>query len=346
MLVASLIAAAYTFTASATGVAKGDPVEFLFTGKGSDRDYEAMFQLDRPLDVLCSDLEKAGLIRGRPVSVRDCILWPEGCRVRLEPDFAEFIAVELPDGIPAAPLIYCGGTRNEKGGPLAAEDQPNAFLAFYSLDQAPFQFDALYHQGDVYGAFKAKKSLKKGDQVKFTISWDDGYQPSRISVCFKPGQLKDGIASIRSAADKGQVSVKVSLDPELSVGEAQAVAQALRTIDSPAVKINGIDSGDFFYQAFLPEIKWTDRQQRMQQPFEIRFSADGKPNILYIAEDWTVPGDDPKLTEQPITVDELVKFPKTNTAFIFAKASEKIGLLQDLKRKFPQTVLNWYVFTE
>ena len=58
-MLCSLIAAALTFTATATGVEKGTAVEFFFAGKNTDRDYETMFLLDESIDSFCSKLEKA-----------------------------------------------------------------------------------------------------------------------------------------------------------------------------------------------------------------------------------------------------------------------------------------------
>ena len=51
-MLCSLIAAALTFTATATGVEKGTAVEFFFAGKNTDRDYETMFLLDESIDWL------------------------------------------------------------------------------------------------------------------------------------------------------------------------------------------------------------------------------------------------------------------------------------------------------
>lgn len=53
-MIAAVLAATLTFTATATGVEKGAPVEFVFAGKGTDRDYETMFILDDPIDVFCA----------------------------------------------------------------------------------------------------------------------------------------------------------------------------------------------------------------------------------------------------------------------------------------------------
>ena len=50
MIGAAILAASMTFTATATGVEKGTPVEFVFAGGNTDRDYETMFLIDGSVD--------------------------------------------------------------------------------------------------------------------------------------------------------------------------------------------------------------------------------------------------------------------------------------------------------
>ena len=54
-MIAALIAAACTctFSATATGLEKGAPVEFLFAAQDSDNAYETMFLVDDSIDEFC-----------------------------------------------------------------------------------------------------------------------------------------------------------------------------------------------------------------------------------------------------------------------------------------------------
>ena len=119
MTVATLIAASFSFTATATGVAKGTPVEFMFAGKGSDRDYETMFVLDISPEDFCNGIEKAGIPRGNPPDTSNCVLWPVGCPLTLEPSLDDFVERQFEAGCPAAdtPILYTGGTRRANGRP-------------------------------------------------------------------------------------------------------------------------------------------------------------------------------------------------------------------------------------
>ena len=152
-MTAALIAAAFTFTASATGVVKGTPIEFLFTGRDSDRDYEAMFAIDMPIDEFARALEKAGLQPGKPIDPRRCQVWPVGTRIALQPDWRQFVSVSTNNGIAAPEMIYTGGSRAADGRPVAATETPASVFSFYSLAQSLFVPDGIYEQGEVYGNF-------------------------------------------------------------------------------------------------------------------------------------------------------------------------------------------------
>lgn len=344
-----LFAASLTFTATATGVEKGTPIEFLFAGNGSDRDYESMFILDESVGELCARLEKAGLPRGRATSVRDCVLWPVGCRVTFDPAPSAFIETTWPEGLSPADLVYTGGTRDEKGGVVAADEMPRAFCALYSIAQSPIVFNGVYNQGDVYNAHKAKVELKKGERRRFVLSWDEKTLPKHLNVTFEPTSSAQRLREIKAAAESGDVEVTADFAPTLTVAEAVRIAQALALVDSVRVKLNGRGDGHLFYRAFLPSDGWRDRQKRLAQPFELMVgeASDGSlDRLVFIEEDWTVEGDDPKLTPRTIPFEAAATHPKTDTCFIYASPSTPLARLYAvLTRMKAPAVVNWYVFT-
>lgn len=339
-----LLAASLSFSATATGVEKGTPIEFLFAGKDTDRDYETMFVLDEPVGALCARLEKAGLPKGRATSVADCVLWPVGCRVSLEPQMSAFVETTWPEGIRPAPFVYTGGTRDGKEGVVANDDQPLAFCALYSLSQAPLVFNGVYRQGDVYGAHTAKRTLKKGERRSFVLTWDEKTLPTHLDVTLTPGSGAQVLQRIQAVAEAGEVDVRAAFDPALTVSEATRIAQALALVDSPKVKFNGRADGQLFFRAFLPSADWRDRQKRLVQPFELTIRPDGG-ELVFVEEDWSVEGDDPKLTPRVIAFDEARKHPKTDTCFIFVSPETRLERVYSEMRKLKDAkILNWYVF--
>ena len=343
-MIASLLAAAITFTATATGVEKGTPLEFFLAARDTDRDYETMFLLDESVDSFLNRLEHAGLPRGRATDPTTCRLWPVGVRIELEPHFEEFVETDMPEGMALGSIIYAGGTRLASGFPEAATNMPGAVFALYSISQSALVFDGIYEQGVVYGAHKAKCTLHKGDKRQFKLTWDEKDSISSVSLNFKKGNLRENLEILRQKSKNSSVDVLVSFDDELTIVEATAVANALASVDSVRVKINGRCVDGLFYRAFLPLVKWRDRHERMMQPFEVTLGDPDK--VIFIDEDWSVEGNDPKLSEKVISYDQMSQHPRTDTVFFFAKKDMTVGIVKAALKRVPKTVFNHYVYWE
>jgi len=167
--------------------------------------------------------------------------------------------------------------------------------------------------------------------------------PKRVDRIAEKGNLKQLLEDLRSAASSGDIDATISLSDSLTVEEASAVARALAVIDSSRVKINGAHG--LFYRAFLPLEKWRDRQERLVQPFELTLKDDGTDELLFIEEDWTVEGDDPRLTPRPISYEQALCYPKTDTCLIYASRTQSVMRLTKAMEKFGnKKIVNWYVF--
>jgi len=342
MILSVLLSAALTFTATATGVEKGTAVEFFLVGANSDRDYEAMFLLDEPIDAFCARIEKL-VTRGTPVDAKACRLWPTGCRLRFEPSFDAFVTMEGPEGGKLSEPVYTGGSRRPDGSPDATAVMPAAVFATYSLPQAPIVYNIPVDQGSAYGWFKAARTLKKGEKITFTLTVDEKSAPRKIAITAEKGNLSNLLNDLRSASANGDVEACVAFSDDLTVSEAVAISQALAVIDSCKVKING--SNGLFYRAFLPLEKWRDRQERIHQPFELSIRDDGTEELLFIEEDWSVEGDDPKLTPRPIPLKNAASYPQTDTCFVYCSKTQTVGRLTcSMKKLKDEHIVNWYVF--
>ena len=338
----SLIAAALTFTATATGVEKGTAVEFVFAGKQTDRDYETMFLLDDSVDDFCAKLEKAGLPRGKPTDIVRCRLWPVGCRLKFEPELSTYISGKMPEGLAESDPIYTGGTRLPDGLCDAGTNMPNSVFSIYSLAQSPIVYNGIYDQGLVYSSFTAKETLKKGERIRFTVSWDEKSMPKFLHLTARPGNAVELVKQLKAESDKAELDVLLGFDGEMTVAEATAVSTALSTIDSSRVKLNGVSN--VFYRSFMPLVKWRDRKERLVQPFELTIGDPDK--LVFIEEDWTVEGTDPKLTPKEIAFADAVKYERTDACLIFADADTKVSrILESMKRLGDKKIKSWYVFT-
>lgn len=342
-MIAALLAASISFTATATGVERGMTVEFAFAGPDSDRAYESMFILDESIEDFCGMLEKAGLKRGSPMDAKGCRLWPVGTPIWIEPALTNFIAGTMPEGLPPGRPIYTGGTRLADGRCEAASNMPSSVYALYSLAQSPIVFDGIYEQGVVYNSFTARTTLKKGERHTFTVNWEEGASPAKpLHFTVRPGNSSEILKALRAESENGPVEALVGFADDLTVKEATAMANALAAVDSVRIKINGCSN--IFYRAFLPLVKWRDRKERLVQPFELTLGNPDK--LVFIKEDWTVEGDDPRLEPTEIPFDSASSYKKTTTCFIYADEDTPISRITEaMSRLKGSAVNNWYVFS-
>lgn len=345
MLATLLLSASLTFTATATGVEQGTPVEFFFAGKDTDRDYETMFLLTETVDEFCDRLERAGLPRGKPTDARSCRLWPVGCSLKFEPSIDRFIAGRMPEGLPAAEPVYTGGRRLSGGRCDAGTNMPMSVFSTFTLDQSAIVYDGIYGQGAVYNCFTAKEKLEKGQRFTFTVSWDSATMPRFLHLTARPGGGRELVECLKRESEKGSLDVLLGFADAMTVAEATAVASLVASLDSSRIRFNG--ETNLFYRSFLPLVKWRDRNERLTQPFELTI---GNPDrLVFVVEDWTVEGDDPKLTPQEIdfaaSADQ--KYARIDTCFVFASKTTTVARLQTaMKRMASRQVVNWYVFVK
>ena len=331
-----------TFTAVATDIKAGTPVEFAFVGPDSDRAYEALFVTEARIKDIAAAFDKAGVPVGRAIDETACRFWPAGPRLSLEPSIWDFVEDKEKGEGGFLPPVYAGGTRGTDGCPNAETNMPGALFALYSCAQSPILLDDALDQSAVYGRFVSTERLESGRRVSFTVSWDGATaaKPYRLSI--EPGMLKERLQEMRSASSGGGLDVTVHFSPEPALSEATAAASALAMLDSRAVRVNGFDEGQFFYRAFLPLEKWRDRKERLTQPLEVALSADGAAYTV-VDEDWNVEGVDPKLAPRSVDFAEACGT-KADTCFVYAAPDTKLGRFYELRKALPKSLRNWYFY--
>ena len=342
-----------TITAVSTDCGLDAPLEFLFVGPDSDRAYEALFVTEASVAELSDAFKKAGIPLGSPFSLEKCRFWPVGPEINVEPSLKAFLKETRGETTPS--VLYTGGTRDANGVPEAQTNMPSAVFALYNCSQSLMQFNDSLDQSPSYGRFKPAVKIPKGEKRSFTFTWAGQPAAEHIELTFKPGESGEALRSLKSKSEKGEVDALCDFSPEMTLAEAQAVSSALATVDSVRVKINGTNEGRFFFRAYIPLEKWRDRRERLAQPPEVHFLADGSLKVVEIREDWSDPDSvDPKLTP----VDHIFKSSadaakkagslvgKTNTILLFAPADARLSRLYDFKKSVTEEVLNWYVFQE
>ena len=332
------------FSATATGVVAGTPVEFFFIDSDSDRDYEAVFTADDDISEIAMAFDKAGIPLGTPVRNQTCRFWPAGSRVIVSPDPWQYVTDNEIEAQHHLPVIYTGGERDATGAPVAATNMPEAIFAFYGLGQSFMLLDDALDQSVAYGRFTASCALEKGTRVEFTVSWDGTSATKPYNLMLTPGRIKESFSQMRGVSSELGLDVLPNFSPELTVSESVSAANALAALDSRQVRVNGYEEGQFFYRAFLPRDEWRDRRERLTQPLEVRFDG---TNAVYtvIDEDWSVEGFNPKLTPRTVDIDEAKRF-KTDTCLVFTPETTKLGLIYELKGRLPANIINWYIYID
>lgn len=357
------------FLVEATGVSKGETVEFFAIGPLSDRAYESLFVAAASPGDIAAAFDEIGVPRGRGVDPMMARLWPQGEKVRLSvapwgageakpAPLTEFLRdVRAADGDRPldAPLAYTGGARDAAGQPIAATNEPCAVLALYSHGPALMQLDGMFDQSGAYGRFVAAEQRRAGDLFEVRATWDGVRRVKERELLITATNAAEVMAGLREDAAKFDVHARLAFDASVTVERAAAVARAFAMLDGAGIKMNGRCDGGFFYRAFLPEEKWREREGRIFQPFEVRLAADGSREFTFVEEDWSGDGLDPALKPRTAKFSRWDELPglvngtgdqgrKINVMFLYAPKSTRVADLEGAVRALSPRIGTFYVF--
>lgn len=354
MIFSFILAAALTINPKeksvTIGVVSCDPgvdqeIEFLIVGNGSEHAYESLFTTEASILDIAKAFEKVGFPKGKPVEF--CSYFPTGHRIEMKPSVTNFITDSQPQEKSLQSIVYTGGIRHQDDTPVAATNMPLALFALYNLPQSLIQLDDSLLQSPTYGRFKAKKKIKKGERLEITFKLIPNSCDKYLEAKFDNLQgAKTVLEMLKDASIKSPISVKPIFSDKLTVEESIAIAQALRAIESPRVKINGFENGQLFYSSFLPLEAWKDPKLRLVQPVEIFLGETTQDDKLRIVDvDWSdLKSSEPKYIEKFYKADQLDKISKQDTCLVYAKKNTPLKRIYDLKNRLPKTVVNWYVY--
>ena len=328
-------------------------IEFLFVGPNSDHDYESMFTTVAPVSEIADAFAKAGFPLGSPMSTDGCRFWATGDEVIMEPAFTNLVKDLRSKNQPR--MIFTGGSRNAKGEADAAKEMPEAVFALYNLSQSLVLFDDFLDQSATYGRFKVAQKIPAGEKRRITFKYVSGTAHRKETVKIGNTNLLEVANRLKAKSTGLSLDVLCDFDPKTTLKSARDAAKLLQMLDSAKIKINGVKEGQLYYKAYLPLEKWRDRKERLAQPPEVRFAADGSISVTEIKEDWSDENSlDPKLTpvEKRYTdartaadaVDAVAS--KVFTVFFYAAENSEIGRIFEFRKRLKTPKLNIYVFTE
>jgi hypothetical protein len=328
-------------------------IEFLFVGPNSDHDYESMFKTVAPVSEIADAFAKAGFPLGSPMSTDGCRFWATGDEVIMEPAFTNLVKDLRSKNLPR--MIFTGGSRNAKGEADAAKEMPEAVFALYNLSQSLILFDDFLDQSATYGRFKVAQKIPAGEKRRITFKYVSGTAHRKETVKIGDTNLVELANHLKAKSAGASLDVLCDFDPKTTLKSARDAARLLQMLDSRKIKINGVKEGQLYYKAYLPLEKWRDRKERLAQPPEVRFAADGSISVTEIKEDWSDENSlDPKLTpvekryadpQAAVSAVDAVAS-KVFTVFFYASENSEIGRIFEFRKKLKTPKLNIYVFTE
>lgn len=360
----------------ATGLDPVDTIEFFAIGPLSDRAYESFFVTVASPAAIAAAIERAGVPRGVPTNPGAARLWPVGEKLTLtarevpirndqaqnakELSFSDLLvdtrAKEEDDAL-RRPFLYTGGARDGSGAVVASTNIPCAVFALYTHAPSLLLMNGQFDQSTNYGRFRAKKVWPAGTLFELTLAWDGRITVLQRDVTLTKANVAEALPALRKDADAHDLFVRLAFGADVTVGDAEDLATALAMVDGKGLKVNGAMDGQFFFRAFLPDVSWRERKNRIFQPFEVHLAADGAKTFTFVEEDWSGEGLDPVLRPKETPFKDWSELPgliaktgeageKINVLFLFAPKSMLVSALTPALPAVKSRIGTFYVFSE
>lgn len=381
--------------AEAVGHPVGITTEFLLVGPLSDRAYEAAaVTVAKPSDIVRA-VEHVGVARGGGIASRPFRFWP--CGERFVATVRQLDGKEKPlqslirDADASAPLlgegglVFTGGHWNSANECWSDTNMPSSVISLYNEPCTIFDVPFQVGQNEVYGRLTLAEALPygtlleivlrplmpkdglprvlplvvtasmRGNEVELTCAKANG-------AVLKQAGLADALTWLKTLSEQGrELFVTLDMDDAMPLKQAITVARVFGMLDGKGIKLDGKTSQGLYPRAFLPQEKWRERKDRNPQPFELHVTQDAAGKIsktlIFIEEDWTVEGLDPKLTPKEYPFDKWEEFPawvaktggadcKVSLLFVFAPAELPLGKFMPGVRAVSEQLPVVYIFGE
>ena len=312
-------------------------------------------------------------------------------RLDVEGDALRPLGVMIADQKPDDPLLGDGGVVFTGGvweGDVCRTDTriPCSVISLYNEKGSVFDVPFQVGQGEVYGRLSLAEALPYGallEVVLRPLPTGDGLprvMPLSVEVSAVTGDVftvvcvgKDGAVLKKGNLPetlhwmKGQQAagrelfVTLAFDDSLPLSRAAEAARVFLMLDGAGLKLDGKAAGGLYPGAFAPQEKWRGREGRVPQPYELHVSrGEGgglDKKLVFIDEDWTVPGLDPALTPREYPFGEWSELPglvakaggaecKVTMLFVYAPAGEPLSAFMPGVRMLSERLPLVYVFSE
>ena len=210
--------------------------------------------------------------------------------------------------------------------------EPNSIISTYNEPATVLDVPRKAQQGTEYGhillnpenlipanaAIEVRIRPEDTNGVRRVVDMDLNIRPGTGKDSAPVFDLRDGKAlnlkgatineALRVFSDLNDAGkdpfVAISFDAALTAEQVRSVSGVISAIETEkGIRAEPPPADQLFYRAFLPEEKNRDRQQRLAQPWEVRFEHDGngvKTTLIQIKESWPEQGIKPDLTVETV----------------------------------------------
>ena len=285
-------------------------------------------------------------------------------------------------------LVFTGGRWGGEGAASACltdTNMPSSVVSLYNEPGTVFDVPFQVGQSEGYGQRTLAEALpygalleivvrpilpKDGKPRVWPVTVEAAPQDANVvltvkgsdAAVLKKAAMADALKWLREQTEQGREPyVTLEMEDALPLPKAVDVARVFTMLDGKGIRLDGKPEKGLYPKAFLPQEKWRERKDRNPQPFELHVAKDAAGKIsaklVFIEEDWTVEGLDPKLTPKEYPFDKVEEFPalieKTGGAdskvmllFVFVPANATLGEFMPYVRSVSGRLPLVYVFGE
>jgi hypothetical protein len=268
--------------------------------------------------------------------------------------------------MPESGMVFVGSRYDEVGDPPTREfgaDNTGNIATTYNDPWTVLDVPYKYRQGDVYNNLIAnpKYALRSSQKLRIRLQPQLPSGQSRVfsgSLTLSAGEAgaQDAVFTVRNAANETVVSgvfseflnylqprvtthdihVGVTVAETMPVAPLREICALLRELEKQQVlRPEGLP-GQFFYEAFLPEDKWREREHQASHPVELYLASTETDAVagtfVYLEDIYEKDGKRQELLQWPFAnAKELQALLKkrenwwTDDVFLFVKPEARYG---------------------